>query len=42
VDALVGVFGQQAQVGDDELPFGVGVVAGIGLVCDHTRNHVPN
>ena len=36
---LAGVLGQQAEVGQDELPFGVGDVAGVGLVCDHTLNY---
>ena len=40
VDALAGVLGEQAEVGDDELPFGVGDVAGVGLVSDHTLNYV--
>ena len=40
VDALAGVLGEQAEVGDDELPFGVRDVAGVGLVGDHTLNYV--
>ena len=38
--ALAGVLGQQAEVGHDELPLGVGDVAGVGLVSDHTLNYV--
>jgi hypothetical protein len=30
--ALGGILGQQAEVGDDELPLGVGNIAGVGLV----------
>ena len=39
VDALAGVLGEQAEIGDDELPFGVRDVAGVGLVSDHTLNY---
>ena len=39
-DALADVLGQEAEVGRDELPFGVGDVAGIGLMSDHTLNEV--
>ena len=38
--ALAGVLGEQAEVGQDELPLGVGDVAGVGLVSDHTLNYV--
>jgi hypothetical protein len=38
--ALAGVLGQEAEIGDDESPFGVGDIAGIGLVSDHTLNYV--
>ena len=40
VDALAGVLGEQADIRKDELPFGVGDVAGVGLVGDHTLNYV--
>ena len=33
--ALGGVLGQEAEIGEYELPFGVGDVAGVGLVGDH-------
>src|SRR5271165_937025 len=36
IDPLAGVLGQEAEIGDDEFPFGVGDIAGIGLVSDHT------
>jgi hypothetical protein len=39
VHPLAGVLGEQAEVGQDELPFGVGDVAGVGLVSDHTLNY---
>ena len=39
---LPGVLGEQAEIKEDELPFGIGDVAGIGLVRDHTLNYVPN
>ena len=39
---LAGVLWQEAEVGEDELPFGVGDVAGVGLVSDHTLNYVPD
>ena len=42
VDALAGVLGQQAEIGPDELPLGVGDVAGVGLVSDHTLNYAGN
>jgi hypothetical protein len=42
MDALAGVLGQQAEVGEDELPFRVGDVAGVGLVRDHTLSYVSN
>ena len=42
VDPLAGVLGQEAEIGDDELPFGVGDVAGVGLVSDHTLNYAGN
>src|SRR5262249_1507067 len=42
VDALAGVLGQQAEVGDDELPFGVGDITGVGFVGDHTLSYVHN
>jgi hypothetical protein len=38
---LAGVLGQEAEVGQDELPFGVGDVAGVRLVGDHALNYVP-
>jgi hypothetical protein len=41
-DALSGVFGQQAKVGKDELPFRVGDVTGVALVGGHTLNYVAN
>jgi hypothetical protein len=41
VDAL-SVFGQQAKVGKYELPFRVGDVTGVGLVCSHALNYVAN
>jgi hypothetical protein len=46
-DALTGLFGRQAKGGADELPVGVGVAAGIGLVgiglvCDPTLSYIPN
>ena len=40
VDALAGVLGEEAEVGDDELPFGVRDVAGVRSVSDHTLNYV--
>ena len=40
VDALAGVLGQEAEVGDDELPFRVRDVAGVRFVSDHTLNYV--
>jgi hypothetical protein len=42
MDPLPGVFGQQAKVGENKLPFGIGDVAGVGIVSDHTRNYVAN
>jgi hypothetical protein len=36
MDPLAGVLGQQAEIGQYESPLGVGDIAGIGLVCDHT------
>jgi hypothetical protein len=36
VGAPAGVLGEQAEVGDDELPLGVGNVAGVGSVADQT------
>ena len=36
VDALAGVLGQEAEIGDHELPLGVGDIAGVRLVSDHT------
>src|SRR5262245_38415878 len=41
VDALAGVLGEQAEARDDELPFGVRDVAGVGLVGNRTLNYVP-
>jgi hypothetical protein len=40
--SLSGVLGEQAEVGQDELPLGVGDVAGVGLVSDHTLNYDAN
>jgi hypothetical protein len=37
--ALAGVLGQEAEVREGELPFGVGDVARVGLVGDHTLNY---
>ena len=42
MDTLAGVLGQEAEVRQDELPFGVGDVAGIGLVGDHALNYAGN
>jgi hypothetical protein len=42
VDALAGVLWQQAEVGPDELAFGVGDITGVGLVSEHTINYVEN
>jgi hypothetical protein len=39
VIALAGVLGEQAEVGKDELPLGIGNVARVGLVSDHTLNY---
>ena len=39
---LAGLLGEQAQVRDDELPFGVRDIAGVGLVTDHTLNYARN
>jgi len=41
-DALTRLFGRQAQGVAGELPIGVRVAAGIGLVCDPTLSYVPN
>jgi hypothetical protein len=35
VDALAGILGEQTEGGDNELPFSVRDVAGVGLVGDH-------
>jgi hypothetical protein len=35
MNPLAGVLGQEAGIGHDELPFGVGDIAGIGLVSNH-------
>jgi hypothetical protein len=40
VDTLAGILGEQAEVGDDELPFSVRDVAGVRFVSDHTLNYV--
>src|SRR5262249_43820334 len=39
VDALAGVLGQEAQIGDGEFPLGVRDIAGIGFVIDHTLSY---
>jgi hypothetical protein len=38
--APAGVFGEQAEIGPDELPLRVGGVTGVMLVSDHTLNYV--
>ena len=42
VDALTCVLGEEAEIGNDELPFGVRDVTGVRLVCSHTLNYVHN
>ena len=39
VDTLSGVLGQQAEIGADEVPLGVGSIAGVRLVRDHTLKY---
>jgi hypothetical protein len=39
VDALSGVLGQEAEIGPDELPLGVGDVTRVRLVSDHALNY---
>ena len=41
VHSLAGVLGKQAKVGEDELPFRVSNIAGVGSVSDHTLKYVP-
>jgi hypothetical protein len=40
VDLVASVFGEQAEIGDDELLFGVRDVAGVRSVSYHTLNYV--
>ena len=37
-----GILGKEAEIGDDEFPFGVADIAGVGLVSDHTLSFVAN
>src|SRR5262249_13703986 len=39
VDPLSGILGQETEIGHDEFPLGVGDVAGVGLVSDHTLSY---
>ncbi len=40
VDSLAGIFREQANIRENELSFGIGDVAGVGLVRDHALNYV--
>jgi hypothetical protein len=39
---LAGVLGLQAEIREHELPLGIGDIAAIGSVCDHTLYYAGN